>query len=368
MRTLALALTPVLSLSISVPARAAVDETNAHRLNALGLFLGTGSGYNLGGSATRLHGIIMLTRMLGEEGAALSFDGPCPFSDVAAGKPGAYTGYAFAQGYTTGVSATTFHPGGALSFKHYVTFLLRALGYDDGAGDFTFAASLDKAVEIGMMTRASADCILQKQYALYRGDLVDLSVSALTTPLADGSATLAESLAKKGVFTWEEGRAQGLIGGGQEAYVHSSLRNTGAPKPEQSASSGAVSRVTKTYALPSGSVSADVITVDTSAPGVSVRAAMVNQKLGASAPFSSIVSASGADVIVNANFFAAYSGQDKFPVGHVMADGTFLYGVSGLTSFGFTGSGAVYVGRPAVFFYVRGGRDSWACYEMNSKT
>ena len=219
-----------------------------------------------------------------------------------------------------------------------------------------------------MMTRASADCILQKQYALYRGDLVDLSVSALTTPLADGSATLAESLAKKGVFTWEEGRVQGLIGGGQESYVHSSLRNTGAPIPEQSASSGAVSRVIKTYALPSGSVSADVITVDTFAPGVSVRAAMVNQKLGASAPFSSIVSASGADVIINANFFAAYSGQDKFPVGHVMADGTFLHGVSGLTSFGFTGSGAVYVGRPAVFFYVRGGRNSWACYEMNSKT
>ena len=87
MRTLVLALTLVLSLSISVPARAAVDETNAHRLNALGLFLGTGSGYDLGGTATRLHGIIMLTRMLGEEDAALSFDGPCPFSDVAAAPP-----------------------------------------------------------------------------------------------------------------------------------------------------------------------------------------------------------------------------------------------------------------------------------------
>ena len=83
MRTLALALILVLSLSISVPVRAAVDETNAHRLNALGLFLGTGSGYDLGGSATRLHGIIMLTRMLGEEDAALSFDGPCPFSKTA---------------------------------------------------------------------------------------------------------------------------------------------------------------------------------------------------------------------------------------------------------------------------------------------
>ena len=117
MRTLALALTLVLSLSVSVPARAAVDETNANRLNALGLFLGTGSGYDLGGTATRLHGIIMLTRMLGEEDAALSFDGPCPFSDVAAGKPSAYTGYAFAQGYTTGVSTTTFRPNGDLYFS-----------------------------------------------------------------------------------------------------------------------------------------------------------------------------------------------------------------------------------------------------------
>ena len=98
--------------------RAGRRGRDQRRLNALGLFLGTGSGYDLGGSATRLHGIIMLTRMLGEEADALSFDGPCPFSDVAAGKPSAYTGYAFAQGYTTGVSATTFNPGGALSFKH----------------------------------------------------------------------------------------------------------------------------------------------------------------------------------------------------------------------------------------------------------
>ena len=87
MRTLALALTLVLSLSISVPARAAVDEPNAHRLTALGLFLGTGSVFDLGGTDTRLHGIIMLTRMLGEEDAALSFDGPCPFSDVSAAPP-----------------------------------------------------------------------------------------------------------------------------------------------------------------------------------------------------------------------------------------------------------------------------------------
>ncbi len=110
MRTLALALTLVLSLSVSVPARAAVDETNANRLNALGLFSAPAAATIWEASATRLHGIIMLTRMLGEEADALSFDGPCPFSDVAAGKPSAYTGYAFAQGYTTGVSTTTFQP------------------------------------------------------------------------------------------------------------------------------------------------------------------------------------------------------------------------------------------------------------------
>lgn len=363
-----LALTLAFSIVLSAPAWAAPNETNAGRLNNLGLFLGTGNGYNLEGTATRLHGIIMLTRLLGEETDALAFEETCPFSDVAEGNPSAYVGYAFTKGYTTGVTAATFNPNGALSFKHYVTFLLRVLGYDDGAGDFTFATSLAKAAEIGLMSQASADLINQRQCTLYRADMVDLSISALTTTLANENCTLAESLVKKGVFTNNEGKAQGFIGSPQETYIYPSLKSSDTSAPAQNTNSNAVNYATKTYTLPSGSVRADVITVDTTAPGVSVRASMVNDKLGNSASFNNIVSSSNAEVIINANFFAAYEGQDKFPVGHVVSNGEFLYGVSGLTSFGFTDSGEIYVGRPAVFFYVKSNKTSWACYELNSKT
>lgn len=41
---------------------------------------------------------------------------------MAVGNSGAYTGYAFAKGYTTGVIATTFDPNEALRFRRYVTF------------------------------------------------------------------------------------------------------------------------------------------------------------------------------------------------------------------------------------------------------
>lgn len=58
-----------------------------------------------------------------------------------------------------------------------------------------------------MMPRASANLLHREQCALYQADLVDLSISALTTPMADGSGALAESLVKKGVFTRTAGES-----------------------------------------------------------------------------------------------------------------------------------------------------------------
>ena len=128
-----------------------------------------------------------------------------------------------------------------------------------------------------------------------------------------------------------------------------------------------VERVTKTYTVASGKVTADVITVNMTNPSVTVKTALVNNTLGATDTFASIAASSGAAVVVNGNFFEAYN-DSKFPIGHVMVNGEFLYGVSGLTSFGFTDSGEVAVGRPGVFFYVEGSGYSWACYECNSRS
>ena len=360
LRALALTLVMTLLLSINVWA---VDETNADRLHDLGLFRGTGSGYALENTASRLQGLIMLTRLLGEEDAALRSTADHPFTDVAAGEPGRYVAYGYEKGYTAGQTIDRFNPGARIEFRHYVTFLLRALGYNDKAGDFTFATSLDKAVEIGMMDRASADLILREGLTFYRSDLVDLSLSALTMNLKNSSSTLAERLVKRGVFTRAQGQAQKVLGAGKETYVHPRLRNTA---PAQPAASSAITKVSKTYTVASGSVSADVITVDVSDPSVTVKAAMVNNRLGATANFSDIVSSSGAAVVVNGNFFQAYN-DSKFPIGHVMVNGEFLYGVSGLSSIGFTEDGTVRIGRPAPFFFVEGRGCSWACYELNSQ-
>ena len=108
LRAIALMLIMVMTLTINVWA---VDESNADRLHDLGLFRGTGSGYALDKTATRMQGLIMLIRLLGEEDEALACTDPCPFTDVAAGDPSRYTAYAYAKGYTTGTTATTFSPG-----------------------------------------------------------------------------------------------------------------------------------------------------------------------------------------------------------------------------------------------------------------
>lgn len=361
LRALALTLVMTLLLSINVWA---VDETNADRLHDLGLFRGTGSGYALENTATRLQGLIMLTRLLGEEDAALRSTASNPFTDVAAGDPSRYVAYAYEKGYTAGQTADRFNPGARIEFRHYVTFLLRALGYNDKAGDFTFATSLDKAVEIGMMDRASADLILREGLTFYRSDLVDLSLSALTMNLKNSSSTLAETLVKRGVFTRAQGQAQKVLGAGKETYVHPSLRNTA---PAQPAASSAITKVSKTYTVASGSVSADVITVDVSDPSVTVKAAMVNNRLGATANFSDIVSSSGAAVVVNGNFFQAYN-DSKFPIGHVMVNGEFLYGNTGLSSLGITKDGEAKIGRILLFTRIMetNGTNHWSAYEINT--
>lgn len=327
-------------------------QTSADRLHALGLFQGTGSGYELDKTATRLQGLIMLIRLLGEENEALQCTAKNPFQDVSGGNSARYVAYGYQQGYTAGSSPTTFSPDQALSFRGYVTFLLRALGYEDKAGDFTAATCFSKAAEWNLMDSASASTVAQTAPILYRGDLAALSFSALSVQLKDGSGTLAEKLIRRGVFTRSDAESQGAL---SASPYHYTLRDN-----------STVSRVTKTYAVGSGKVSADVITVNTANPRVCVKTAMVNNRLGATAAFSGIVAASGASVLVNGNFFDAY-GTSKFPIGHVMVNGQFLYGVSGLTSFGFTADGEIRVGRPAVFFYVKGAGCSWACYECNSR-
>ena len=124
----------------------------------------------------------------------------------------------------------------------------------------------------------------------------------------------------------------------------------------------------QSYALPSGTVSAKVITVNMSDPRVSVKAALPDNKLNNTRAFSDICAASGAVAVINANYFQSYNAI-KDPIGHVMVNGQFLYGSTGLNSLGITADNKMTFGRPAMFFRVKttdGGKaQEWSGYECN---
>ena len=335
----------------------------ADRLAALPLFRGTGVRedgsliYSLDQQPTRLQGLIMLLRLLGQEEAALAYEGESPFTDVS-GVGAAYTGYAFAQGLTNGTTADTFTPSAILSARAYAAFLLRALGYSETEGDYEWGGQFPFMARLGILTETAAARLDEAD--LNRGDLVDLSYSALTCRLKGDDRTLAEKLCGEGVFTEEEGRAAAVLG-------EDALWVLPYYTPYDNSESVSYSR--RTVSTSHGDVAASVIRVNPSNPAVTVKAAMVDNTLNHTASFESIVSASGAYAAINGNFFSSYSAF-KAPIGHVMTNGNFLYGNSGLTSLGITSTGELRLGRPAVFFRLTAQNaernDVWAVYESNT--
>jgi hypothetical protein len=127
----------------------------AETLHRLGLFLGYGDNeegkpvFGLEDGATRLHGIIMLLRFLGEYAEAQKGNYTCPFTDVVGSYNRAIAGFAFAKGYTKGISETRFDPTAAITTTQYLTFILRALGYKDGE-DFEWNTAWELADKLGI--------------------------------------------------------------------------------------------------------------------------------------------------------------------------------------------------------------------------
>lgn len=166
----------------------------ADALKTTGLFLGTDKGYELNRAATRIEGLVMLVRLLGEESAALAYTGSHPFRDVPSWAD-RYVAYAYTMGYTQGVSAKEFAPNMEIDAAQYLTFLLRALGYDDSAGDFLWSSAGEKAVSAGIISAAE-----NRDFALlfYRDHVVYTSYRALTASLKNSHTTLISKLIDTG--------------------------------------------------------------------------------------------------------------------------------------------------------------------------
>ena len=185
------------------------DEMAAETLNSIGLFLGVGTDPNnpdfaLSSAATRIQGLVMLVRLMGAESDALGGGYPMPFIDVPDwGAP--YVAYAYAMGWTRGVSETQFNPNQNISATQYLTFVLRALGYSDTAGDFSWDSAWSLTNRIGITSGEFS----ASNNTLDRGDMAIVSLFALNTPMKGSDQTLVAHLAADGVF--EKLAEEGLI-------------------------------------------------------------------------------------------------------------------------------------------------------------
>ena len=214
-----------LSLCLSLTAFAAAADAEAiqaaDELYLLGLFSGTGvdeSGkpiYSLDRVPTRQEAVTMLVRLLGKTDEAEAGSWQMPFTDVDDwAQP--YVGYAYENGLTAGTSATTFGAAEPVSASQYLTFVLRALGYDDTAGDFAWDSAWTLSDALGLTDgRYNA-----QGGSFLRADVVRISRDALSQPLKGATTLLGSTVAdavEGQVWTcsgeWQTARYAELVGG-----------------------------------------------------------------------------------------------------------------------------------------------------------
>ena len=184
---LCLALALALLLALAAPA-AAVDaardysreEQMAYALKALGLFQGYGpTALGLEETPTRIQALVMMIRLMGLEDQALAFAGEAHFDDVPADSWAApYVGYAYEAGMTKGQSENWFGGDAPADARTYLTFVLRALGYQEGeGGDFLWSSPIGLAQQLGI----APDYLRFSDFR--RADVVTVSYAALGAKL-----------------------------------------------------------------------------------------------------------------------------------------------------------------------------------------
>jgi len=174
----------------------------ADALHELGLFNGTGITedgypiYDLDAIPTRQQAVVMLIRLLGKEYEALENTYSHPFTDVDAWAD-RYISYAYQNGLTNGISTTIFGGNYNITAQQYITFLLRALGYD--SEDFSYSEALEFSDFIGL-----TDGRYSLSDTFLRRDIVWLSCGALLQSTKTTGGALIKELKKERVFTDEQ--------------------------------------------------------------------------------------------------------------------------------------------------------------------
>ena len=195
----------------SLQANALTSTEQADALKAGGLFLGTGTGYDLPGVLTRVQGITLALRAQGLEQVVMAQSEATVAVTLArltdlekipdwARK---YVAYALVQepAITRGVAVladgrVTFAPDLKMSGTQFITFMIRAMGYE---------ATLDGALDLAATTQM-LPLSLVAEYGVAQEFTRGQAVSVMYNAMAKGivkqtGKPLAETLLAKGVLT-----------------------------------------------------------------------------------------------------------------------------------------------------------------------
>lgn len=170
----------------------------AEKLKLLGVFQGTNKGFELNREATRIEGLIMLIRLLGkEEEAKESINDLSPFTDVPEwAKP--YANYAYKAGLTKGIGNNLFGSYDKVNAKSYMTFMLRALEYDDSNGDFSYEQAINFAEKKKILTVQDVEEL--DSTVFLRDHVAKVSMLALGANIKGKTINLLEKLVAEGVI------------------------------------------------------------------------------------------------------------------------------------------------------------------------
>ncbi|MHA6480567.1 clostripain-related cysteine peptidase [Paenibacillus sp. strain BS8-2] len=174
------------------PSAAAQNASYAEALNRLGLFGGTGNGYELSKVPTRAEALVMMLRLWGKEEDALKNTYKNPFNDTTWESP--YVSYAYSNSLVNGMTEHRFGGNQPTSLNQYCAMMLRVLGYSETKGDFTYETAVSFASKVMGID-------LAKEAEFNRGTLAKISSYVLNTRPKNKIATLGQIHSDSDVFT-----------------------------------------------------------------------------------------------------------------------------------------------------------------------
>lgn len=171
-------------------------EDKIDLITRMEIVMGSDEGLELERGLTRAEGATVYTNLFGLTQDAIKYqkenaEYKTPFNDLPdwAKK---YVNYLYKEGLTSGVSDKKFGAKEEMTAEQFVTMILRGLGYSDKDGEFVWNKSLDKAVEIGLLSEKEKKYI-EKEKLFTREEMIIVAYNALFTENKDSKDLLIES-------------------------------------------------------------------------------------------------------------------------------------------------------------------------------